>query len=90
MKVTDTFPFEHVHVYNITNRHRFEPYVMRGEKDSGVICVNGATAHLAREGDLIIIASYGLMESRKLKSYKPKIVFVDGNKRVIREVAQKD
>jgi len=90
MKAADIFPFEHVHVYNITNGHRFETYVMRGEKGSGIICVNGAAAHLARQGDLIIIASYGLMDGRKLKSYKTKLVFMDGNNRVIRKIMQED
>ena len=90
MKAADILPFEHVHVYNITNGHRFETYVMRGEKDSGIICVNGAAAHLARKGDLVIIASYGLAEGRKLKSYKPKLVLVEGNNKVIRKIAQKD
>ena len=69
MKAADIFPFEHAHVYNITNGHRFETYVMRGEKDSGIVCVNGAAAHLARKGDLIIIASYCLIEDRRAKSY---------------------
>ena len=90
MKAADIFPFEHIHVYNITNGHRFETYIIKGEKDSEIICVNGAAAHLARKGDLIIIASYGLIESRKLKSYQPKLVFVDGNNKVIRKIAQKD
>jgi len=90
MKAADLFPFEHAHVYNITNGHRFETYDIRGEKNSGIICVNGAAAHLARKGDLIIIASYCLMGSWKLKSYKPKFVFVDGSNRVIRKVGQKD
>ena len=90
MKAADIFPFERVHIYNITNGHRFETYVIRGEEDSGTICVNGAAAHLARKGDLIIIASYGLTEGRKLKSYKPKFVFVDGNNKVMRRIAQKD
>jgi aspartate 1-decarboxylase len=89
MKAADIFPFEHVHVYNITNGHRFETYVIRGEKGSGIICVNGAAAHLARKGDLIIIASYGLIEGKKLKSYQPKLVFVDGNNRVIKKISQK-
>ena len=87
MKAADIFPFERVHIYNITNGHRFETYVIRGEEDSGTICVNGAAAHLARKGDLIIIASYGLTEGRKLKSYKPKLVFVDGNYKVMRKIA---
>jgi aspartate 1-decarboxylase len=47
MKEADIFPFEHIYVYNITNSHWFETYVMRGEKGSGIICVNGAAAHLA-------------------------------------------
>lgn len=50
MKAADIFPFEHIHVYNITNGHRFETYVTRGEKGSGIICVNGAAVHFAREG----------------------------------------
>jgi len=90
MKAADILPFEHVHVYNITNGHRFETYVMRGEEGSGIICVNGADAHLARKGDLIIIASYCLVGGRKLKSHKPKLVFVDENNRVIKKVKKKD
>jgi len=62
---------------------------MRGEKDSGIICVNGAAAHLARKGDHIIIASYGQIEGKKLKDYRPKLVFVDGNNKVVRKIAQK-
>ncbi len=89
MKAADIFPFEHVHVYNITNGHRFETYVIRGEKDSGITCVNGAAAHLARQGDLIIIASYGLTDGWKAKSYRPKLVYVDGNNRVIKKVKKK-
>jgi aspartate 1-decarboxylase len=89
MKGADFLPFEHIHVYNITNGHRFETYVIRGEKDSGIICVNGAAAYLARQGDLIIIASYGLMDGRKAKSYRPKLVYVDGNNRVIKKVKKK-
>lgn len=89
MKVADIFPFEHVHVYNITNGHQFETYIIKGEKDSEIICVNRAAAHLARKGDLIIIASYCLVESRKLNKYKPKLVFVDGNNRVTKKILQK-
>lgn len=89
MKAADIIPLEHIHVYNITNGHRFETYVIRGEKDSGIICVNGAAAHLARKGDLIIIAGYGLMDGRKAKSYRPKLVYVDGNNRVIKKVKKK-
>lgn len=89
MKAADIFPFERVHIYNITNGHRFETYVIRGEKDSGIICVNGAAAHLARQGDLIIIASYCLIEDRRAKIYRPKLVFVDGNNRVTKKISQK-
>jgi aspartate 1-decarboxylase len=69
-------------MYKITNGHRFGTYVMRREKGSGIICVNGAAAHLARRGDLIIIASYSLIEGQKLKTYQPKLVFVDGDNRI--------
>ena len=50
IRAVDIFPFEHIHVSNITNGNRFETYVMRGEKGSGIICVNGAAAPPCEEG----------------------------------------
>ena len=69
--------FEKVHVLNITNGNRLETYVIKGEKNSGEICINGAAAHLVNVNDLVIIASYCIIEESKVKDFKPKIILVD-------------
>jgi aspartate 1-decarboxylase len=65
---------EKVHVYNINNGSRFETYVIKGKKNSGEICINGAAARLAEKGDIIIIAAYGFIDEKDIKKYKPKII----------------
>src|SRR5215470_12533545 len=58
LEAADILPFEEVHVWNVTRGTRFQTYAMVGERRSGVVCVNGAAAHLAVPGDLIIVATY--------------------------------
>lgn len=82
MKAADMLPFEQVHVYNISNGERFVTYVIKGEKDSGVIGVNGAAAHKASPGDLVIIASYTLMEDEEVSFFCPKIILVDKENKI--------
>ncbi|MGA3173792.1 MAG: aspartate 1-decarboxylase [Syntrophorhabdales bacterium] len=72
-------PYEQVDIYNITNGERFTTYAIVGPRNSGVICINGAAAHKARKGDLVIIVSYGMFQENELVGFKPKLVFVDGN-----------
>lgn len=76
LKLADILPNEEVHIWNVTRGTRFRTYAMLGEEYSGVVCVNGAAAHLASAGDLIIIASYFLITDGELIP-TPKIVFVD-------------
>jgi len=76
------FPFEQIHVYNITNGARFETYLIPGEPGSGVICVNGAAAHLARKDHKVIIASYALLSSEELSNHKPRILLLDEKNRI--------
>ncbi|MSR48754.1 MAG: aspartate 1-decarboxylase [Planctomycetaceae bacterium] len=76
LKLADILPNEEVHIWNVTRGTRFRTYAMLGEKNSGVVCVNGAAAHLASAGDLIIIASFFLITDGELIP-TPKIVFVD-------------
>ena len=76
LKLADILPNEEVHIWNVTRGTRFRTYAMLGEENSGVVCVNGAAAHLASAGDLIIIASYSLITDGELIP-PPKIVFVD-------------
>lgn len=70
-------PFQRVEIYNITNGNRLATYAIAEEPGSGKIQTNGAAAHLARQGDLIIIAAYCEMEPEELPNWQPKIVLLD-------------
>src|SRR4030042_5103805 len=83
MEAADILPFEQVQIYNVTNGNRFETYALRGKRGSGVICINGAAAHKASKDDLIIIASYGLLNTEKQIHHHPKLVYVDEANRII-------
>lgn len=76
-------PNEKVQVVNNNNGARFETYVIAGERGSGIICLNGATARLAQVGDIVIIMSYALMEQQEAKTYAPVLVFPDSNNQVV-------
>ncbi len=82
MDVTDLLPNEAVCVWNVTNGNRFETYTVEGEPDSGVICVNGAAAHLVSPGDLIIIAAFTWLDEEAARVHEPKVVFVDEQNRI--------
>lgn len=66
---------EKVHIYNITNGERLETYVIKGERGSGTISLNGAAARKAAVGDKIIIVSYASMEFEEARNFKPSILF---------------
>ena len=68
---------EKVQVLNINNGERIETYVIRGERGSGKICLNGPAARKVIVGDVIIIMSYALMELNEAKSFSPKVIFPD-------------
>ena len=70
---------EKVLVADIDNGNRFETYVIKGERGSGVICLNGATARLVEVGDLLIIMSFATMEFEKAKFFKPWVIFPDSD-----------
>jgi aspartate 1-decarboxylase len=73
----DILPYQQVDIWNITNGERFQTYAMAGERGSGVLCINGAAAHKARKGDLVIIASFGPMTEEEAHEWTPRLVFVD-------------
>ena len=77
MKKADLLAGEKVEVFNMSNGSRFETYVIKGKKDSGVVCLNGPAAHLGSVGDRVIIVSYLMVEDKRAPSVKPKIVHVD-------------
>jgi aspartate 1-decarboxylase len=81
---------EQVHVWNVTRGTRLTTYALRGDDHSGIICINGAAAHLANPGDKVIIATFAEVEAEAAKGWQPTVVFVDGDNRIAgtdREVA---
>lgn len=74
---------EQVHIVNNNNGERLITYVIKGERGSGIICLNGAAARRAQVGDIIIIIAYGMMTTEEARSYKPLVVFPDGNNRLV-------
>ena len=68
---------EKVHIVNNNNGERFETYIIKGERGTGCICLNGAAARKVQVGDIVIIMSYALMDFEEAKSFKPMVVFPD-------------
>ncbi|MDZ3837191.1 MAG: aspartate 1-decarboxylase [Rhodospirillales bacterium] len=81
MDLATLVAFQQVQVYNVSNGARFETYVIEGEADSGCICINGAAAHLAGTGDIVIIAAYVSVPAEAVSSWRPRTVYVDAANR---------
>ena len=77
MEKANILPYEQVDIYNVTSGDRFTTYAIRGEKDSGIICINGAAAHKAHKSDVIIIVTYANFDENELENFKPSKVYVD-------------
>src|SRR6476469_2140695 len=69
--------YERIEIYNVNNGKRFATYAIRGEEGSGIISVNGAAAHRASVGDLVIICAYGQCDEAEAEKFKPTLVYVD-------------
>ena len=74
--------YQKVQVVDINNGNRLETYTIAGERNSGIICLNGAAARCVSEGDKIIIMAYSSYNQDDVKDYKPKVVFVDDNNKI--------
>ncbi|MGI6492707.1 MAG: aspartate 1-decarboxylase [Peptococcaceae bacterium] len=83
LEASGILPNEKVQVVNNNNGNRFETYVIKGPRDSGVICLNGAAARLAHPGDVVIIIAYALMDYQEAQTFKPTVVMVDSKNKVI-------
>ena len=83
MDAADIIPGQQVDVVDVTNGSRLTTYAIAGEADSGVICINGAAAHLVHAGDLVIIIGYGLIGDAEARRFHPRVVFVDGDNLII-------
>ncbi|GIW45099.1 MAG: aspartate 1-decarboxylase [Candidatus Binatia bacterium] len=79
----DILPYERVDIWNVTNGERFSTYAIAGQRGSGVVCINGAAAHKARKGDIVIIAAFTTVAENEARSWQPRCVFVDERNRPI-------
>lgn len=83
LDAADLLPGQQVSVVDIANGSRFETYLIPGERGSGVIGVNGAAAHLAGVGDLVIVMAYAQMDEAEARSFVPHVVHVDERNRIV-------
>lgn len=75
--------YEAVHIWNITRGTRLQTYAIKGQRGSGVICVNGAAAHLNKPGDLVILATFAELEESEARAFTPKVVLVDRQNKIV-------
>ncbi len=83
MESANLVPFEKIDVYNVNNGARFSTYVIPAPTGSGEVRLNGAASRLGEVGDIIIIASYALVEERELDNFKPVLVYVNEENRIL-------
>jgi aspartate 1-decarboxylase len=83
LDAADIMAYERVQVVNVNNGERFETYTIPGKRRSGVICLNGAAARLGHVGDEIIIITYGTYNEEELKNYKPSLVLLDKDNKIV-------
>ncbi|MDQ6952244.1 MAG: aspartate 1-decarboxylase [Mariprofundaceae bacterium] len=77
MDAANILAFEQLHIYNVSNGERFTTYAISAPRNSKTIGVNGAAAHKAKAGDVLIICTYGQLSSQEARRYAPKLVYVD-------------
>ncbi|MFW5851115.1 MAG: aspartate 1-decarboxylase [Bacteroidota bacterium] len=75
MDAANLIPNEKVQVLNISNGERIETYVIKGERKSGIVCLNGPAAHKFQPDDIVIVISYAAIDFEEAKSFKPRVVF---------------
>jgi aspartate 1-decarboxylase len=83
MDAAGIWNYEAVHVWNITRGTRLETYAIKGQRGSGVICINGAAAHLNKPGDLVILATFAELEESEARAHVPAVVLVDRQNRIV-------
>ena len=84
LEAANIYEGEKVQIVNNNNGERFETYTIRGERGSGVICLNGAAARRVQVGDVVIIISYALMTPDEAKTFRPVAIFPDENNRLVK------
>ena len=87
LDAADILPYERVEVYNITNGERFATYAIEGERGKGELIFNGAAAHKAHKGDLVIVCTYAEYEEAEAKSHKGQVVLVDEKNQITHQTS---
>ncbi len=87
LEAADIVPYEEVWIYNIANGERFQTYAIPGTRGEGEIRLNGAAAHKASPGDLVIICAYAQVPEEEVAAWKPHLVFVDAANRIASQKA---
>jgi aspartate 1-decarboxylase len=82
LDAADILPYEQIHVWDVTNGARLTTYALPGPAGSGVVQVNGGGAHHVKAGDLVIIATFTTLPTKRAKRFRPTVVFVDSHNRV--------
>lgn len=82
LEAADIVPNEEVQIWNVTRGTRLATYALEGDRGSGVICINGAAAHLCRPGDLVILATFVQVDEADVGTHQPKVVLVDERNRI--------
>jgi aspartate 1-decarboxylase len=88
LEAADILPWEEVHVWNVTRGTRLRTYAMEAEAGSGVVCVNGAAAHLAKPGDLVIVAAFAQLDDHAARQHRPRIVLLGEGNRIVESDAK--
>ena len=83
MEAANMLEHEKIQVVNVNNGERIETYLIKGERGSGIICLNGPAARKAVVGDIVIIISYALMDFELAKTFKPTVVFPNTANRLV-------
>ena len=83
MEAAGIWNWEAVHIWNITRGTRLQTYALKGQRGSGVICINGAAAHLNKPGDMVILATFAELEESEARTFVPKVVLVDRQNKIV-------
>ena len=81
-------PYEAVHIWNVTRGTRLMTYALAGPTGSGVLCVNGAAAHLNQPGDLVILATFADLTPEEARTHVPTVIRVDGDNRPLQDTSE--
>ncbi len=83
MDAAGIWDYEAVHIWNITRGTRLQTYAIKGQRGSGVVCINGAAAHLNKPGDMVILATFAELEESEARAHEPAVVLVDRQNRIV-------